>query len=148
MQDLDKGINEILNKRLGSSLKKTQRAVTMSTLVVRDTAVISIARGKKTGKLYKRGAVVHQASGPNEAPATDTGYLVNQISTDVKTVGKTVIGQIISAAPYSRHLEFGTQAMLNPKDGDGGPRPFLRPALQNNRRKIKQIFVREGVVQR
>ena len=147
LDKLDEGINEILKKRLGSSQKKTQNAITMATLVVRDYAIMGISRGKKTGKVYKRGSVTHQASKAGEMPATDTGFLVNQITTNVRTVNETVIGEIISSAPYSRHLEFGTFAMLNPKDGsDGGPRPFLRPSLRDNEKKIKQIFIREGVI--
>lgn len=146
---IDKGINDILKKRLGSSLAKTKRAVTRGTLIVRDTAIIGIARGKKTGRTYTRGSITHRASAPGEMPATDTGFLISQITTDVKTIGNTVIGQIISAAPYSRHLEFGTRNMLNPKSGEpGGARPFMVPALEQNKRRVKEIFIQEGVVKK
>jgi len=49
-----------------------------------------------------------------------------------------VIGQIIASAPYAKHLEFGTSNIL--------PRPFMQPALQKNKKKIVEIFKREGVV--
>ena len=55
---------------------------------------------------------------------------------DVKSNG-TVVGQIISAAPYSKALEFGTTQMTE--------RPFMQPALEKNRRKIERMF-KKGVL--
>ena len=55
---------------------------------------------------------------------------------DVKANG-TVVGQIISSAPYSKHLEFGTVNMTE--------RPFMQPALQKNKRKIENLF-RKGIL--
>ena len=50
----------------------------------------------------------------------------------------SVVGQIISSAPYSKPLEFGTVNMQ--------PRPFMQPALQKNKQKIVSIFKYEGVI--
>ena len=49
----------------------------------------------------------------------------------------TVIGQIISAEPYSKALEFGTTQMTE--------RPFMQPALEKNKRKIQSMF-KKGVL--
>ena len=55
---------------------------------------------------------------------------------DVKANG-SVVGQIISAAPYSKHLEFGTVNMTE--------RPFMQPALMKNKRKIQSMF-KKGIL--
>ena len=78
------------------------------------------------------------ASAPNQPPATDTGFLVSQITMDVDVKANgSVVGQIISAAPYSKHLEFGTVNME--------PRPFMHPALMKNKRKIQAMF-KKGIL--
>ena len=80
----------------------------------------------------------HIASAPNQPPASDTGFLVSQITMDVDVKANgTVVGQIISAAPYSKHLEFGTVHMTE--------RPFMQPALMNNKRKIQAMF-KKGIL--
>ena len=43
-----------------------------------------------------------------------------------------------SGGNYALHLEFGTRTM--------GARPFMQPALQKNERKIKEIFMQEGII--
>ena len=45
-------------------------------------AKIKIQSPPKTGRIYRHGNVEHQASAPGEAPATDTGNLVNSIASD------------------------------------------------------------------
>jgi HK97 gp10 family phage protein len=74
-------------------------------------------RGPKTGRVYKRGKVSHQASAPGEAPANDLGFLVNNVKAEV--TGE-LVASTLSLAPYSVHLEYGTRKMA--------ARPFLRPA--------------------
>ena len=130
-----------LAKRLQSNpVENSERAVTRGTLVVRTHAVESINKGG-TGRIYEKynPRRTHQASVAGEPPATDTGFLVSQITSNVKKMPDgSVIGQIISAAPYSKHLEFGTTQMM--------ARPFMQPALNLNRRRITKIFKDEGVI--
>ena len=130
-----------LAKRLQSNpVENSERAVTRGTLVVRTHAVESIKKGG-TGRIYEKynPRRTHQASVAGEPPATDTGFLVSQITSNVKKMPDgSVIGQIISAAPYSKHLEFGTTQMM--------ARPFMQPALNLNRRRITKIFKDEGVI--
>lgn len=132
-----KAFNKKLNKRLTDN--KVKEYVTRGTMMVQNTAKESIMKGG-TGKLYEKYEPrrSHRASAPNEPPASDTGFLVSQITmnVDVKPNG-TVVGQIISAAPYSKHLEFGTTNMTE--------RPFMQPALQKNKRKIESMF-KKGVL--
>lgn len=80
----------------------------------------SIQRGPKTGLTYppiegRRGAP-HQASAPGQAPATDTGSLVQSIAWQ-RQHGGYASGTRLK---YGAHLEFGTRNMA--------PRPWLRPA--------------------
>jgi hypothetical protein len=70
----------------------------------------------KHGREYKRRGRVHVASAPGEAPAVDTGFLINSIQTDVKSNTEAVV---TIAAEYAELLEFE-------KD-----RPFVRPAIDN-----------------
>ena len=132
-----KAFNKKLNKKLLDN--KVLEYVTRGTLMVQNTAKKSILEGG-TGKTYEKynPRRTHTASAPNQSPASDTGFLASQITmdVDVKTNG-TVVGQIISAAPYSKHLEFGTTQMTE--------RPFMQPALKSNKRKIQAMF-KKGVL--
>ena len=99
----------------------------------------SIQRGVKSGRIYKRRSVVHQASAPGEPPASDTGFLVSNITkTAVEKSGTELSISIESKAPYSKFLEFGTRKM--------SARPFLQPALEKNRNKIKSKFAKGGFI--
>tara|TARA_R100001440_G_scaffold54406_1_gene74279 strand:- start:40332 stop:40775 length:444 start_codon:yes stop_codon:yes gene_type:complete len=130
--------NKSLKKRFTKdALFETKRKMNRSVDIVRNHVVESIQRGAKSGETYElyNPRRTHTASAPGQPPATDTGFLVSNVSTQVKTQGKKVIGQIVSSAPYSVHLEFGTTNMK--------ARPFMQPALEKNKRKIQRIF-REG----
>ena len=91
----------------------------------RNTAVTGIAQGKKSGAVRPDGS---RASAVGEYPATDTGFLQNNIviKRDVDGLG----GDVESRADYSSHLEFGTSKM--------GARPFMQPSLESTRPKIKR----------
>ena len=129
------------NKKLQATLddNKVKEYVTRGTMMVQNTAKQSILAGG-TGKTYQKYEPrrTHTASAPNQPPASDTGFLVSQITmdVDVKPNG-TVVGQIISAPPYSKHLEFGTVNMTE--------RPFMQPALMKNKRKIQSMF-KKGIL--
>lgn len=78
----------------------------------------SVLKGPKTGRLYKRGSVTHRASAPGEAPANDTGFLVQTIRAE--PIEGEVAARLIADAPYAISLEKGTTKME--------PRPFIGPA--------------------
>jgi HK97 gp10 family phage protein len=129
------------NKKLQATLddNKVKEYVTRGTMMVQNTAKKSIMAGG-TGKTVQKYEPrrTHTQSAPKQPPASDTGFLVSQITmdVDVKPNG-TVVGQIISAAPYSKHLEFGTVNMTE--------RPFMQPALMKNKRKIQAMF-KKGIL--
>ena len=130
-----KAFNKKLEKRLQDN--KVIEYVTRATNMVENTAQESI-KNRGTGRTYKRGDITHTASAAGQPPATDTGFLGQNITmnVDVKSNG-TVVGQIISAAPYSKALEFGTTNM--------DARPYMQPALEKNKRKIERLF-KKGVL--
>ena len=73
-----------IDKRLKvNPSKNAKRAVTRGTLVVSNHAVKSIAEGG-SGRIYEKYSPrrSHQASRAGEPPATDTGFLITQITTN------------------------------------------------------------------
>lgn len=102
---------------------------------VRNEAIRLIQSGPKTGRIYRRRGVEHQASAPGEPPASDTGRLVNSITTNYEPDKLT--GRIQFGTEYAPFLEFGTQKME--------PRPFARPALVTMQQEIVDGIVAEVV---
>ena len=100
-------------------------AVFASAQQIRTEAIKSIQDGEKTGRVYKRRSVTHRASAPGEAPASDTGRLVNSIQAYNSGGGEafTVAGR--GTVGYAAMLEFGTSKMA--------PRPFMLPALEKSK---------------
>jgi len=132
-----KEFNKKLNKHLEDN--KVRAYVTRATRLVQNTAKESIMKGG-TGIEYKKYEPTrnHRASAPNEPPASDTGFLVSQITMKVKKLANgSIEGSIISAAPYSKALEYGTTKMT--------ARPFMQPALEKNKRKILSLF-KKGIL--
>jgi hypothetical protein len=103
------------------------QAVQATAIEVRSDIQRRIQRGPKTGRVYVRGSVEHQASAPNEAPATDTGTLVSSIS---YRMVEALTAEIESRLDHATYLEFGTQSIA--------PRPSWIPAGESK----KPDFVR------
>lgn len=95
-------------------------------LIVNAAAIESVSDIKKmmatvkTGIEYKRGSIVHKASAPGEAPAVDTGTLINSIYNEDRAPLAKAIG---SRLPYAYYLEFGTRKIA--------PRPAWVPSVEN-----------------
>ena len=122
--------------------EKAQAATSEACRLLRADIVQSISY-KGTVRTYEkyRPRRTHTASAPNQPPATDTGELKRGIGFTVEKKHGGALGKVFSNAQYSQALEFGTKAML----ALGGPRPFMQPALERNRRKIYAIFRKAGV---
>lgn len=80
--------------------------------------------GPRSGRIYRRGKIVHRASAPGEPPAVDTGKLKNSIHTRMVTQTKA---QVIANTNYAERLE----KRMN--------RKFFSPALN----QIRDWFVTE-----
>jgi HK97 gp10 family phage protein len=91
----------------------------------------AIQRGPKTGRVYVRRGIEHQASAGGEAPATDTGTLVSSI---VYRKTGPIEAEIESRLPYASYLEFGTQRMA--------ARPSWTPAAEKAKPKFADRVAR------
>lgn len=93
-----------------------------------NTAKTSIQQHQSKGRTYGK----HTASVAGNPPNSDTGFLASNIFMvlDADKLG----GDVESRADYSGFLEFGTSKM--------GARPYLQPALEENRPKIRRMFAR------
>ena len=93
-----------------------------------NTAKTSIQQHQSKGRTYGK----HTASVAGNPPNSDTGFLASNIFMvlDADKFG----GAVESRADYSGFLEFGTSRM--------GARPYLQPALEENRPKIRRMFAR------
>ena len=93
-----------------------------------NTAKTSIQQHQSKGRTYGK----HTASVAGNPPNSDTGFLASNIFMvlDADKLG----GAVESRADYSGFLEFGTSKM--------GARPYLQPALEENRPKIRRMFAR------
>jgi HK97 gp10 family phage protein len=87
--------------------------------MVRADAQASIRAGAVSG-------AGHVPSAPGQPPNADTHRLDVSIDVRINPSRKSV--SVISLAPYSAFLEFGTSRMVE--------RPFMRPALRRNRNRI------------
>jgi len=136
-----KAFQNKLKKRMVTNPEKHLKGlVQRSTTLVEGTAKESIASGSPSGRTYEKynPRRTHTASAAGQPPATDTGFLVQNITSQVKSEGTKVIGQIVASAPYAKPLEFGTTQM--------SARPFMQPALNKNKPKIKKIFKEGGYI--
>ena len=97
--------------------------------LVLSNARLAIMNPPKTGRIYKRGNRVHQASAPYEAPATDLGWLATASAVAEDDIANYAV---IFFARYAKALEYGFQPR-NLK-----PRPFLKPATF----KYEELFHR------
>lgn len=133
------GLEETLRAfdKLGDdAAKELKKAVYGSLNDVKNTAIKKMQRERKSGRVYKRGkgrnlSPTHKASAPGEAPAVDTGSLVNSIK--VMPVNDS-LGYVGTKLDYGFWLEYGT------KDLKLKERPWLRPSLEENREKIMERF--------
>jgi len=102
--------------------------------IVRNEMVAKITKGPKTGRVYVRRGIEHQASAPGEPPASDTGRLVNSIDVDQNL--NEISATINVGANYAAALEFGTENME--------PRPYARPSLNEKSEKVEDALVKES----
>lgn len=108
--------------------KQTRDTIGIAGLLVMNEAKRSIQSSSGGGRTYGN----HTASAAGQPPNTDTGFLVSNIFLDKDNDGMGA--DVESRADYSIHLEFGTRKMQ--------ARPFMQPALESQRAKIKALFKR------
>ncbi len=107
------GLKKLRTKRIPKAIKATTFGLATD---IQSIAKLSLVRGSKSGIVYKRRGVSHQASAPGQAPASDTGDLFNSI---IVTRGKGFV-DVGSTILHGLHLE--------EKSPSKGGRPWLQPA--------------------
>ena len=126
--DFDKGL-DLKQAKVLSNIKKIVRVTAND---VRNTAVRSILQNPRAGDTVTRYNPKRtiRISKEGDPPAGDTGFLASNIHlvVDADQLGASVE----SRAKYSEALEFGTKDMR--------PRPFMQPALEQGKRKYKEMF--------
>ena len=123
---------------MARALQGVRHGIVACAEAVRNEAVSAVLSPPKTGRIYRRRGVEHQASAPGEAPASDTGRLANSIRTSYRENG--LVGVVSASTAYAAYLEFGTVKME--------PRPFMRPALARRRESFEATiasFVRAAL---
>lgn len=100
--------------------------------IVEDRAVFLITNPPKTGRIYKRRGVFHQASAPGEAPASDTGALVN--ARRIEANEQNLSARLIFSSGHAAFLEYGTIRMA--------ARPFARRSLTETKEQVEVAIKR------
>ena len=118
---------------------------------------------KMSGAIKKSCALVERDA-KKKAPKGVTGDLKKTIKSKVEVVGTDVIGTVFSPEEYSPYVEYGT-GLFAEKGGRTDvpwcykdertdefiwtygqhPQPFMRPALEENKEKIKKLISKEGL---
>lgn len=114
--------------------RELKKAVYGSLFDVHNTAKKKMQSERKSGRIYVRGkgrnlSSIHQASAKDEAPAVDTGALINSIKV---VQNKPNFGYVGTSIQYGFWLEYGTARM--------DARPWLNPSLLENKDKIMERF--------
>ena len=132
-RDMAVGIREAVNQGVLMVQADVQRSI-----VEISGGKVYIRKPAKKGKRgYGKGSKteIHIASKPGDAPNDDSGNLKRNIRAS-KTKGNTRKGYsatVKAVTPYAYDLEYGTSKMK--------PRPFMRPALAKNRKKIESLII-------
>jgi hypothetical protein len=117
-----------LRKAIPPSLKKTIESIAKD---VRNTAMASMLQPKH-GIVYRKGTLTeHRASAPGEAPASDTGDLLNSITVASRR-NYTDVG---SEKLHGLFMEKGTKRVKK--------RPYLAPALKKHAPKLERVLLAE-----
>lgn len=118
--------------------KEVGKAIFKGGRLVQSAAIQSIQKPQGVGQWVTRyhsgqKPYQHLASAPGQAPNTDTGELVRGIQVEIKG-SDVIVGVESSQDEKALALEFGNE------DGTLAPRPFLFPALEQNRQKIDDLI--------
>jgi len=122
------GIEE-LQDALDDMSKDAEKAVSKGiakTVIEARNFIVKKIQAGGTGRVYQKynPSRTHQASSPGEAPATDTGKLVNSVYMETKPLEATVGSRLA----YAKYLEFGTFNMQ--------PRPVWLPAGEDAAKNV------------
>ena len=121
---------KITPEKLNRMLEESGQMLEYAALACEKEMKKSITSGSKTGNIYSSDNKIHISSAPGEAPASDTGHLVNSIK--MKKNSKYSY-EIDITAVYSVLLEFGGARIQ--------ARPFILPAFKNSVKKLNRYLL-------
>jgi len=126
----DRELIEAMRHATADVLEGVARAVTASALGLQGDVKQRVIREPATGIIYEKTnpTRTHQASAPDEAPATDTGRLAGSIDFDAVDKFTATVG---SNLVYAAALEFGVPSR------NLEPRPYFTPAVEAMRPRHK-----------
>lgn len=113
--------------------RAAMRGIVRATEMLREEIITLILDTPKTGRIYTRRGVAHQASAPGEPPAVDRGEHLNSIRTEYDT--SRLAGRVVISAAHALPLEYGTQKMA--------PRPVMRIAVANKAKAMQDAVAEE-----
>lgn len=111
--------------QINSQIARKIRKAVQGTAGFIETHMKNAMQEEKHGRQYGK----HVASAPGEAPATDTGLLVNSISYEMVSDTEARVG---AAAEYAVILEFGSSHMA--------ARPFMGPAFEDAKEPFEKAL--------
>lgn len=117
-----------IDKTIADVEAAASSAVVDGAEAIKGNAIKKILTGAKTGRIYRRRGVLHQASAPGEPPANDTGRLVQSGRTEFDK--EDIAADVVFGTKYAAALEFGRL------DGTIAARPYARPALKEESEKF------------
>jgi hypothetical protein len=123
-------MREGLERKASQIEANVKKAITNSCLVVERTAKLSMRNTPTTAPAGISRTKTHYPSEPGNAPAIDKGTLVRSVTHSVNDEGTQ--GHVGTKVVYGKELEFGTSRTR--------PRPWLGPAVEENRPKILGFF--------
>lgn len=116
-----KSHSDRLKRMVQRTPREVARALYSAGQLIELDAERSITSGAVSG-------VNHIPSNPGQPPNADTHFLDSNIETEIGGPGLVTV---TSKANYSAALEWGTSKMA--------ARPFMRPAVERNRKKVVQM---------
>ena len=115
---------------------------------------------QKLEQTMGKACAIVERSAKQKAPK-DTGALRRSITSKIEVVDDSIVGIVFTPLEYAPYVEYGTGLFAegggridvpwNYQDDKGEwhstsgqkPQPYMRPALEENREKIKKLF-KEG----
>lgn len=126
--DSENFMNAIEKKKADMSL--IEKAIRLCCEKVRSTSLKSMSDTPRNNNVTYHGN--HHPSLPGNPPAPDTGNLRASVHYTIETSGQTIIGRVGTDVEYGKMLEYGTSKIA--------PRPWLKPALDNNKDFIEKTI--------
>lgn len=121
-----------VEKLSAAKAKAVSRALKVGGALVVDKMQENLGKGSTRGRAYRRRSVVHYASRAGGFPNPDTGWLKRSVALSRRRAKGAVF--VVVGASYGKSLEFGRRFMA--------ARPFVRPTVEQTKRRIQVIMTK------